>query len=387
MPGKQRGIKPIINATLATRCPISFEMQPKTMIDTNDEIITVIIINGKAEIIPPSEPEQIYFDKIVDLENKTIEGDDIDDYVAEIAGIAEFLRSTIAALYEIQIMEIKLQFGIIEEEHLLYLIDGSVKTSFNIYADNVFGNDELFVDFMIEFMSRKQTSKCFTNYSDCLKPKYKVQKLIVMLYHAQQLYPNILPSNLHKIIKTRIKKFNPDILKQKVNVCITCCHMYSAEKRIHQGSKLTVKLPVKDNPVFFESLFQTQQKVYGEKSALILTREDPLTKPQAFAITLAENPYGEACIEWPKPPIPPPKQVIGYIPRPNYITRRLCSENAMREVAPDIPEHKFRKNPPLPNIPKTKTRASYSQKKAPKLYSKQPFSYSFLNSDNIKRHK
>jgi hypothetical protein len=179
------------------------------------------------------------FDREISVANRTIDSGDDDEFTEDIIAISEHLRGHVTLLYDCQVMDMTLKFGVIEDGHQIYLLGGSVATTTNGFTKNLFeeipGGDVALTEFITEqLQSDWDTGRvCVTKGAKCLRADYKCPKMFVILYGAHERFPTVNEARLYRVLKARIQAIEPGVRDALVNVCISCLHVYTAEQRIY----------------------------------------------------------------------------------------------------------------------------------------------------------
>lgn len=341
------------------------------------------------------EEEEIEFDRKIEMENRTIHGDENDPFGSDIITITDYFRNIVNLLYDAPVTDIRLSFGVKDEGHVIYLLDGDVTTATNGFTKQLLRNEEngeqVFIEFLVnELTSKAPNGKCYSNFPVCKKGNYKCPRIFVVLYRAHQRFSDVDEARLYRIIKSRIQAINPDVTKETVNVCIQCLHLYTAEQRTYQASKETNALPTYVDPYCFEALVPAELSLKGKKDVGMTPDQH---RPFSFGINYRDSPYRSKLPIMKKPDKPPPINPPPPIPKSEPWVQRLCSPQTIHTVRGDD-EFTTRartaggEDVGLPPI--SPTRKSYSQQLAPKTYSNMPFTYKFLEkmkkkADNVVR--
>jgi hypothetical protein len=342
--------------------------------------------------IENSDTEQPSYDREISVNNRDIEVAEGDPFTDEIVQICEYFRERVAVLYDCNVKEMTLKFGVQEESHRIYLLSGSVCTTTNGFSNNLMENvpngDAEFTDFITTELSTPVPTGgvCITDAPTCSKGDYRCLRIFVILHRALQRFPGINEARIYRVIKSRIKAVNPDIINQRVNVCISCLHIYTAEQRIYQGRKLANQIPRTVDPPLFGELTPAELSIKGKRDVGLTMRSHD---PYCYMINLMNSPYrGD-----PLPLIPPPERpfihAIPPIPAAEPWVARLYHSQVTRSIKTvDADRNPFvRKHydTTIPTIPPC--RASFSQETAPGVYTNRPFQYAFLEKVRLRANR
>jgi hypothetical protein len=281
----ERGIQAVLAAACLSKSPIRFEFPPKAFANTarGRTVFEVVAGEGRSHrrprsaskppppeapsasaeeeespdapprseppVVDPAAPEgdeganeseQIEYDREVSITDRALDVAADDAFSDEILRLTEHLRENVGVLYNCQVLKLHLKFGVKDDGHVIYLLDGSATTT-NAFTANLFeatpGGEEAFNDFISEQLSAPWTGgrACVTDGHDCLRADYKCPRMFVILYRAHERFPEVNQARLYRVLKARFQALEPDIGRQLVNVCICCLHVYTAEQRIYEG--------------------------------------------------------------------------------------------------------------------------------------------------------
>jgi hypothetical protein len=176
---------------------------------------------------------------------------------------------------------------------------------------------------------------------------------------------------LYEVIKGRLRDmgFND----RRVRVCISCVSLYTLVERKEQSEKVRSKRPKKARPVFYDGFFHSEADARGRSS--VLFPEHPGDDPYSYGINIRRNPYG-------KKPVPP--RAVLDPPEGRWTSASLGDGPSTRTPAskkfqPVLPWDGLER----PDVPPG--RQSYSERLAPILYARQPFSLSFITGKPPRR--
>jgi hypothetical protein len=208
----------------------------------------------------------------------------------------------------------------------------------------------------------------------------------VILYRALERFRGINEARLYRVMKARIRSVNPAVLEEKVHVCISCLHVYTAEQRIYQGRKAANKLPRTVDPPLFGELTPAELSLKGKRDVGLTMRSHD---PYCFAINLRNSPYEKDPLPFIEPrgrtelppvnPLHPPETWADRLYH-SQITRTMKTIDSDR--SPFAQQWFDKKLPPIP--PGT---ISYSQELVPGLYTEKPFGYEFLEKLRLRANR
>jgi hypothetical protein len=338
------------------------------------------------------------FDRVISVTDRTIDSGADDEFTDDVIAISEHLRAQVTMLYNCEVMDMSLKFGVFESGHEIHLLDGSVSTTTNGFTTNLFeeipGGDVALTEFIIEQLQSDWNSGrvCVTKGAKCLRADYKCPKMFVILYRAHNKFPTVNQARLYRVLKVRFQAIEPGVRDALVNVCICCLHVYTAEQRIYQGYKAQNQLPKTTEPPQFEAIVPPE--IAAEMLPDLGVAHRAATA-YSYMINIRNSPYSRS----PLPNIEPRSRTavtpIRRIPRGEQWVDRLYHSG----VSPSIRLVRERRGEPffraewegeLPSI--STTRASDSLRLAPRTYADRPFKYEFLDqvkergNRNLRRH-
>jgi hypothetical protein len=342
--------------------------------------------------IQTEDAEEPSYDREISVANRSIQADDNETFTDDIVQIAEYFRERVSVLYDCNVKDLTLKFGVKDDGHLIYLLSGTVCTTTNGFSSNLMehipNGDTEFTEFLTaELSAPPQTGNlCITGAKTCSNADYCCPRLFVILYRALQRFPGINEARLYRVIKARVRAVNPDMIDERVNVCISCLHLYTAEQRIYQGRKLANRLPRTVDPPLFEALTTAELSLKGKRDVgLTMHSHDPY----CYVINLRHSPYDKTALPIVPPPTRPFLKPAGPIPKAEPWVDRLYHSQVTRSIKTvDLDRNPFvRKyyDAEVPVIPPS--RATFSQEQAPPLYRDRPFTYGFLEKVRLRANR
>ena len=378
------------------RVPCALNVATHDMVDGEGTHYLLRMRDGKTSfLLDESErEEEPQFDRSAYVNDREIEGSDVDDYAEDIEIARKHIVKLVAAIYGAKVTRTRLRFGIVNRPGGLYLTDGWVETGHNSFFDFLFRDyenaEQAFTEFLCTEIILKQKQPhdvCFSGFDDCKEPKYKVDWLLVVVWRAKRMFPAVDGCRIYDVVKARLANIDPRLAKADANVCICCVSLYAEEEQHHQHGETMRHAEKRTTPIFYEQIFQAQERAMGRRRAL---RPDaPEDEPYCFNINFVKNPYRGRGLR-PRAPLPPPDpRPVPAIPRPSSHVKRLMQGNycviAHDAVAKGLRVSKTRQGPRLEAV--KRTRQSYSEKQAARIYGTEPFSYKFIGSPVYRRWK
>ncbi|OHS95708.1 hypothetical protein TRFO_10346 [Tritrichomonas foetus] len=343
-----RGFKGVLLSSIFGQCEVPFQCAPHPIHMYDGNVTFVEIIDGYGQFAESlSSQENIKYDHKVYAKDRVIKGHNIDKFLSNIICIVEHFRDVGTALYCCPVTKIYLEFGVIEESGAIHLLDGEMTTAPHTYASYLFQNvpgcEETFVDFFVNaVLYNPGHERCYSDFPDCQKPRFKCKLLYIIYYCAKEQFPNLDSQKLYYLIKKSMNKVNAN---REVNVCINCVHLYALEKRDYQCEK----------------------------------RKYPRDKTQ---------PYN--CVLYEREPLPPPPKKVSAPqfpkPRPSSVIRKLASgEPTHTDKSRIISRSLKMKTKPVFIQPEFQKHDSMALKATTNLYGYQPYSRVSWNRDEIIR--
>jgi hypothetical protein len=433
-----RGLQAVLAAACVSKSPVRFEFPPKAFDNATGGRTVFQVVGGqahwdrvavsaskqpppKAAAPSPSEEEeeeehrregqappdaeragpeeganestQIEYDREISITNRTLDVAEDDAFYDDIIELTEHLRENVGLLYNCQVLNMHLKFGVKDDGHIIDLLDGSVTTTMNAFTANLFedvpGGEDTFNEFISEQLAAPCNCgrTCVTAGHDCLRADYKCPRMFVILYRAHERFPEVNEARLYRVLKARFQMLEPDISRQLVNVCICCLHVYTAEERIYQGQKAANELPKLMEPPQFEALLPAELSVKGKRD-VGQTRHS--CDPHCYMINLRNSPYA-------RPPLPhlDPRARTSLTPiRPIPTSEAWATRLYHSAVSPSIKCVEERTGQPFRRAewkaemtPLHPTGVGHSERLAPAVYMNGPFTYQFLESVRLRANR
>lgn len=368
--------------------PCELNVAGQDMVDGEGTPYVLYFHKGIPEItrddsFKPPLPE---FDTNVYINDREIECTDEDASTNQIDIVRKHIMKLVSAVYGARVVHLRLRFGIERGTKSLYLTDGWVETAHNIFFDFLFRDyenaEQAFTELLcteVILRQKQPQDVCFSGFDDCKEPKYRVEWLLIVAWRAHRMFPAVDGSRIYDVVKTRMSSIDSRLAKSEVPACICCVSLYAEEQQHHRHAETTNYGAKRTAPIFYEQMFEAQERAMGRERALHPDRPD--NSPYCFNINFVRNPY-RGKVPRPRAPLPPPDpHPIQKIPRPSSQIRRLMEGNycviATESISKGLRLSKTRGGPRLE--PVKRTRQSYSEKRAAKIYGREPFSYTFIN--------
>jgi hypothetical protein len=381
----ERGFRDILAASCLSPCAVPFSCLPQTFENLDGSHISFEIVDGicrtKAASADPAEVPSVECDRQISVEDDSVEDSAFGE---DLSAIFEYFNENLGRLFNSQVTSLHLVFGVIEDGHKIYLLDGDGATAVNGFTLNLFseipGGEQALTEFITGQLSCDWNAgrQCVTNSPKCTPAGYQCPRLFVVLYRAHARFPSVNEARLYRLLKSRFHTIDPEFSRELANVCIGCLHIYTAEQRIYQAQKATNQLPTTMDPPLFEALVPAELAVKG-KSDVGLT-------PKGYAaysywINIRRSPYRTSPVPNLTPSIRTSLTPVRPIPKSEKWVDRLyhAAITPAMESRDDSDKEPFQAavfSGPKPWM--RPTNVSYSQRLTPKVYTNQPFTYEFL---------
>jgi hypothetical protein len=336
---------------------------------------------------PPDPPSSIDYDRQITIEDGQLISDEEEDepLVEAVNTISSHLQDNLGFLFNSQVTSLHLQFGVINENGLIHLLDGSGATALNGFTLNLFseipGGEQALTEFIISQISCEWNGgrQCVTNSPKCTPAGYQCPRIFVVLNRAHKRFPTVNEARLYRLLKARFQAIDPEFSHKLASVCIGCLHVYTAEQRIYQAQKATNRLPATMGAPLFEALVPSEVAAKG-KTDVGLTPKG--IAAYSYLINLRNSPYRTSPVPNLAPAIRTSITAIKAVPKTEKWAERLYHSAVSPSIkcAVDADGDPFRTvefSGPKPWM--RPTTVSYSHKLAPRMYTKPPFTYEFLD--------
>ena len=267
------------------------------------------------------ESPPINYDKVIEINGRSIAGDVDENVSAKLMRISDFVAQTVSSRYSCMVTELHLRFGLVGNK--LYLLEDCAIST--VPADpDFFGGEteqkeeeedeseieevndraeikreiEDRIEFEIHNFPRSK-KVCCTNTGGCGPPRYKVKKIVVLLFRLQSKYPNIGDRDLWYLILRHMR--NPE---QEVVCCVQCYHCYHAADVIRlcaEMPQLSFELPARP----FQPLVPAERAVMKKMPIGAMAKES--YQPHSYVLNIVHSPYNDTSFHG-LVPLPPPNR-------------------------------------------------------------------------------
>ena len=325
---RTHGLEGLLLAITGKKCPVQFDSPVFSFIHKHGYYIFKIKDGLTTRTYSQTCPEKetMDFDSIVEINGRDVTGDVNEATFSKMMRISDFIAQMVSQFYSSMVTNLKLSFGL--SNGRLFLLDTS--TVDTVDADSDFfavqpeqESESLNNDSQSDDTSETETAQkklkqkvadriklelknfprsrkvCCTNASSCGPPRYKVKKIIVVLFRLESEFPRFGEKELWSMILRQMP--NPE---QEVVCCVQCYHCYHAADVIHlcaEMPQLSFELP----PRPFQPLVPAERSAM-KKMPIGAVAKDSYA-PHSYVLNIVNSPYNDTTFHG-LVPLPPPSR-------------------------------------------------------------------------------